>query len=406
MPEVNAKVDSLFGKLAFVASLSFLVSSTFSSALMEISFVVALVSWLLWKVQSRSPFPFEKKMFWALSAYVLLSVASFLWSEFPKQSFRGIFKILQHFGVFWIAAEVLATSGRQRIAFGVLALILIFLGIDGIWQYAFGKDFIRQFPLEPASSGPRVSASFKNYGLLSSFVMSFLPVIFARFDRGEKKGPKVLEVLAAGFGLLLLYWTRARAAWVAFLGGLVFFLWNLRRRLFVGLLVLAALVGLFVLPRSMVIHIDAEGKEQSVVERLYLWERAIYVIAAKPLTGTGINTYAVAHQKYDKRENWRVKNYYAHNGYLQMAAETGLPTLGFFLAFVFFYFRNALKLLQKLPEGLERRTLVGILTGIVSFLILALGDTKLHNPHAVLPFWFLVGWGIAYQKVASSSVAE
>jgi putative inorganic carbon (HCO3(-)) transporter len=406
MPEINLKSESFFSKLAFVASLVFLVSSTFSSALMEISFGVALVAWFLARAAERPAFPFEKKMFVALTGYVFLSVISVFWSEFPNQSLRGILKVLQHAAVFWITAETLATGNRCEIAYRVLALVFVFLGLNGIWQYVTGFDLVRHFALEQASSGPRVSASFKNYGLLSSFVISFWPLIFSRIERWEPKAERAADLLGAPLGLLLLFWTRARAAWIAFLGGLVFYWWVLKKRLRVVILAVVALAAILVLPRAMVIHRDAEGKEQSLVERFYLWERALQVIQAKPLTGTGINTYAVAHQKYDQRQSWRVRDYYAHNGYLQMAAETGLPSLGFFLAFVFFYFREAFRTFGRLPEGHDQRVLAGILTGIVNFLLLALADTKLHNPHAVLPFWFLLGWGIAYRKSVSKSVSD
>jgi len=168
-------------------------------------------------------------------------------------------------------------------------------------------------------------------------------------------------------------------------------------------LALVAIGSVFFLPRSMVIHLDSEGKEQSFVERVYLWDRALQVIRARPWTGTGINTYSVAHQKYDQRQNWRVRNYYSHNGYLQIAAETGLPSLACLLAFLFFYFRRAIQSLREGSEGGAGRTLIGILTGLVNFLMLALVDTVFHNPQAVMGFWFLAGWGVAYQNWALTS---
>jgi putative inorganic carbon (HCO3(-)) transporter len=387
-------------------TLGFLLATTFSSALMEISFGAAFVGWLLLRVKNPTAFPFERKLFIALLGYVLLSCISFSWSEFPKQSFRGILKVLQQVALFWVVADTLATAERQQTSFRFLTMIFLFVGINGIWQYLTGADFVRRFPVEAATAGPRISASFKNYGLLSSFVISFLPLIFGRLDRWASHGDKMTGILGTGLGLLLLYWTRARAAWVSFFGGLIFFLMILRKKVLVLVVGVAAVVGVVVLPQSMVIHLDAEGKEQSIVERFALWDRALQVIKARPLTGTGINTYAVAHQKYDTTQSWRVKNYYAHNGYLQMAAETGLPTLAFFLAFLVFYFLKAFRTFKSLPEGIERNTLAGILTGVVNFLILGLGDTKFHNPHAILAFWFLMGWGIAYQNQASKSAVQ
>jgi len=214
---------------------------------------------------------------------------------------------------------------------------------------------------------------------------------------------KLGKVVGSALGLLLLFWTRLRGAWVAFIGGVLFFLWTAKKRIYLAFVMLALGSLFFLLPRSMIIHLDYYGKEQSLIERLYLWDRAVQVIAARPLTGTGINTYAVAHQKYDQRQSWRVKNYYSHNGYLQIAAETGLPSLACFLAFLFFYFQNSLRLLKGLSGGEERVRLLGFLTGIVNFLILGIIDTIFHNPQAVMGFWFLVGWAVAYQRLLRAS---
>lgn len=394
---------SFFEKAAYVSVLIFLASLTFSTALMEITSVTMLVGWAILKIKKGWGARMDKKIFYFLLAFIVLSVISSFWSEFPKQSFRGILKVLRHFFLFWIVAETLTTPERHRTALKVLAASFLFLGLDGVWQYAFGKDLLRGIAYEPASSGPRISASFKNYGLLAAYLISFLPLLTAYFERGGGRKRNLAVAVVAFSALLLLFWTRLRGAWVAFVGGVLFYLWQVRKRFYVFLVMALIAVGVFFLPRSMVIHLDSEGKEQSLVERLYLWDRAFQVILAKPWTGTGINTYAVAHQKYDRRKSWRVQNYYAHNGYLQIAAETGLPTLFCFLAFLFFYFRKVFQVLKKVPEGLERRTLAAILTGMVNFLILAMIDTIFHNPASVHAFWFLAGWGLAYQNLLKNS---
>ncbi len=395
----------MIDRIVYLASLVFLASLTFSTALMEISFGVALAGWLLLKMKEKSPlsFPCERKMFFSLLVFVFLSVISFFWSEFPKQSFRGIFKILQQFFIFWITAETLIPQDRRETALRVLVFVFLFLGFDGMWQYVAGKDLLRQIPIEMASSGPRVSASFHNYGLLAAFIISFCPLLVSQLEGKAKKSTLFLTALAIVFGVLLLFWTRLRGGWIAFLAGLAFFLGFQRKRKFLlGILIAGTLVSLFFLPREMTIHLDGLGKEQSLVERLYLWDRAIDVIEARPWTGTGINTYKVAHEKYDQRASWRVKGYYAHNGYLQIAAETGLPSLAFFLAFLFFYFRNAFQFLARGSRKGEKGSLRGILAGVAGFLILGTIDTVFHNPQSVLGFWFLAGWGIACQNALFS----
>lgn len=384
----------------YVWFLVLLASLTFSPALMEISTCAMLGGWFLLRFKKEPLLLIDRKIILFLCAFVFLSVISFFWSDFPRQSFRGIFKVLQQFFIFLVAAEILNSNARHQKVLQVLIFCFLYLALDGIWQYIFGHDLVRRISFEPASSGPRISASFRNYGLLASFLITFLPLVTTQLRK--KKGLKetICPAIAVVFGVLLLFWTRLRGAWIAFLAGLLFYVWNSKKRIYVLLLGIAVTIGLFLLPRSMMIHLDAEGKEQSLIERFYLWDRAVQVIEARPWTGTGINTYSVAHQQFDHRKNWRVKNYYSHNGYLQLAAETGLPSLGCFLAFIFFYFLKSSQVVKLTKTEEERQTLLSFLVGMVNFLVLALIDTIFHNPQAVMGFWLLAGWGIAYQNLA------
>ncbi len=398
LSKTNPQLISRVEQWLYVWTLVLLASLCFSTALMEISCVAILAGWVFLRVSGVKPPELDRKMLFTLLAYVFLSSISFFWSEFPKQSYRGVLKVLKGLLVFLAVTEALSAREKHQRATQILIFSFIFLGINGVWQYASGFDLTRRIPYEAASSGPRISASFRNYGLLACYLVSFLPLLPPAL--GKKAKPRQLWItsLAFTFGLLLLFWTRLRGAWIAFVAGAGFWIWNSKRRkIFLALVGLIVLTGVLVLPHSKIIHLDAEGKEQSLVERYYLWDRAVQVIKARPLTGTGINTYAVAHQKFDRHQNWRVKNYYAHNGYLQMAAETGLPSLGFFLAFLFFYFTGAFKTLRNSGEGPTKRTILGFLTGLINFLVLSVIDTPLHNPPSVMAFWFLAGWGMAFQ---------
>lgn len=390
----------LAGRWTYLWTLILLASLCFSPALMEISCAALFVGFIFLRIQ-KYPLPkIDKSILIPLSVYIALSVVSFFWSEFPKQSFRGVLKVLKGFLAFWMTLEVLNTRDKHQTAMKVLTLSLIFLGINGMWQYVFGFDLTRRIPHEAASSGPRISASFRNYGLLAAYMITFLPLVASQILKAGPKGKLFLSSLASVFGLLLLFWTRLRGAWIAFLMGAGFCIANAKnRKIYAAILAVLIVVGFLALPKSKLIHLDAEGKEQSLIERVFLWDRAVSVIRARPWTGTGINTYAVAHQQYDQTKSWRVQNYYAHNGFLQIAAETGLPSLGFLLVFLCLYFRKGLRALSQTEEE-DRKTVIAFLAGVLNFLVLTLIDTIFHNPPSIMAFWYLTGWGVAFQNLA------
>ncbi len=397
-----------FRALAFYSLCAFWAALTFSNALTEITFVVSLVFWICYQLQRPSLIlgPLPKSVWIPLAGFIILCLFSLLWSEYPKQSVRGIFKWLQQIMVFFMVIDIFrdekSLSRFEVVFFGVLVLAVA----NGFYQYFIGKDFLRGFERHASNAGFRISGSFKTYGQLGAYLISTLPFLAALWRVPAQSKNVWWRSLLLGIlliaGLVVLFWTRSRGAFVAFGTGVIFFLFLKRKFIYLFLLMLAIGGAFFVLPKGMIIHMDIHGKEQSLVERYYLWDRAIQVIRAKPWGGTGINTYSAAHNKYDRTQNWRVRTYYAHNGYLQLAAETGLPSLFLFLFFLFQYFYQSLKKLKGIESRDIRAASAGLLVGVFNFLVLCLVDTDLHNPQPVMIFWFLLGIAWSYQTVSDA----
>jgi O-antigen ligase len=411
------------GSICLCALLVLWCAIAFSLALAEIATVFALIFWILYRYQERILKPqIEPTIYVPLLGYILLCVLSLFWTEVPKESYRGIVKVLKYALIFWMCAEVFQ-GRRERDRFeNVFCLFFAVLVLDGFIQYFTGKDLLRGVALQDASAGARVSASFKSFGLLASYLISTIPYLICLGSKyrglaacrdsgtsqagssgsfwGKITNPRFMSWLAAIAsigGLVLLIWTRSRGAFLSFLVGGV--LWMVFTKRFKWLMVAGLIAGgaFLLVPKSMIIHQNAEGQEQSIVERYYLWDRALNVIKAKPLTGTGINTYTAAHAKYDKTRNWRVRDYYAHNGYLQAAAETGIPSILFLLAFFGINFYRSLRhKTGGVAAGADNLLRQGLLIGLANFLVLTCVDTVFHNPQAVTVFWFLLGLQYAY----------
>lgn len=391
------KIDySLFSAFAAVA---LLLSLTFSMALAEISFFVLFIFWFLARVaQKPQTFSNPKAVWGSLILFVALVVFTAFFSEYPKDSKKGILKIYEQVSIFTMIYDCMRKE-RNRSLFEKFILAIVWLvTVNGLCQYTFGRDFLRWKTPEMSGAGLRVSASFTSYGMLGAFLITVTPYVLTltgHFKNIKKDTPRFIltAVVTAGL-LILLFLTRSRGAILAFALAILVILILRKKFLWLFLLMLAGGGFAASLPRNMIIHLDADLKEQSIVERFCLWDRAVQVIQAKPLTGTGINTYTNAHAKYDKRQNWRVKNYYAHNGYLQLAAETGIPCILSFLAFLGIYFMVSLKRLKEMTADISLRW--GLLTGLLAYLLFCAVDTALQSPQPVMIFWFMLGLQLAY----------
>lgn len=374
--------------------LTLLVSFSFSTALIEIATVAALVFFAGYFFSfKKNPFSFMPGLpLIALLFYVSIVLLSLVWTEYPKESFRGVFKVLQQVSIFFLAAQLPRTVTSGGLFEKVFLTLFAAIVANGLLQYAFGVDLIRGYHSIDASAGPRITSSFKSYGLFAAFLVLVTPLSMAYAAAAPRLSRlQILLIVLALEGLICLYLTRSRGAWLGFFAGFFLTLIFFRQWRFAGILTIMAIVGLLMLPRNVLIHLDIERKEQSIVERFDLWQRALDVIRVKPLTGTGINTYTKSHVKYDKSESWRVRDYYAHNGYLQMAAEIGIPGSMSFIFFIFTFLFTAYKRSNVLMDVREKLLRGGLLAGTTGFCFFALWDTLLHNPQSVLAFWFFAG---------------
>jgi O-antigen ligase len=456
-------------KWAVVSLMVLWVSTTFSIALMEIAFICALVFWLGWCIQSRSV---EKKADksrtdWALwvplALFFITVLISFFFSEYPKQSFRGLLKIAKPLLVFLMASDLFRDTRSQKKFDGIFLATFLLVVIDCSFQYAFGKDILRGFVAEQSGAGLRLVGPFGNFAKMATYLVLVIPVFGMRFWSGwtrpehRKKSFYSFAMTLAGFALL--YLTRCRGPVIALVLSLVILFAFKRWFRTLGMLTIFCLVLLAVVPRGAIIHRDLWGKDQSLEERHYLWRRAIDVITAKPFSGTGINTYDKSHAKYDtlrqkkrlaiaeppvttqlnpdgsltfisRTGTWRsdreqksivingksyhlaqdpsgeyyvwndlvAYGYYAHNGYLQLTAEIGIPGLCFFLLFLFMLFRRSLQSIHQMRGSPEEYAQLGILTGLLAFLIYAAFDNNLQSPPSLMFFWFSTGILVAHQN--------
>ncbi len=130
----------------------------------------------------------------------------------------------------------------------------------------------------------------------------------------------------------------------------------------------------------------------SNLERANLWGEAFRIIKDYPLTGCGLNNYSIVARNYKSFEGGVI---YPHNSFLQKTAEIGILGLLAFLFVLFRFFKIGIMHLNK-----KRNYLVlGLLGGILAFLVHAFFDTHLYSLQLVVLFWFMLGLTIAVIKL-------
>ena len=164
-----------------------------------------------------------------------------------------------------------------------------------------------------------------------------------------------------------------------------------RAKILTCLLLIICLLGIsFILPNSI------KERAASIVKveatwRLYVWQGAIKMIQDRPIFGHGVGSFMDIYGRYQGMGTGA----YAHNCFLQMAAEIGIVGLVCFIWILVRFFRLGFRTLKERKDSL----LLGLLAGIFAFLVHSFFDTNLYSLQLAVLFWFMLGLAVSIQRI-------
>ncbi|MCA9406947.1 MAG: O-antigen ligase family protein, partial [Candidatus Omnitrophica bacterium] len=164
----------------------------------------------------------------------------------------------------------------------------------------------------------------------------------------------------------------------------------LKKRAIIGVLLLLGFCGILVMNRSN--QIFSKDRVTSLGWRAVIWQNSLVMIKERPFFGYVINTYMKLLPYYQEGKSKQNPSY-AHNCFLQLAAETGLLGLSAFLGMMITMFRGTITgimMLQKTNDEVAK-LMLGLLSGCLAFLIQSFFDTNLYSLKLSVYFWLIVG---------------
>jgi O-antigen ligase len=202
-----------------------------------------------------------------------------------------------------------------------------------------------------------------------------------------------------------LYLSFSRGAWlgaVAAIGAMIAFA---PRRLWIGIglmaIALALLIGLSnagLLPAAINERLADAGElfqfrdvrgaaindaNYALIERLARWQAALNMLTDQPWTGVGFGNYQAMYEQY-RLINWPTPLGHAHNIYLNVAAETGLPGLAAYVFLWVVIFGLTIQTIRQ-TNGLQRALAVGLLGAWVYLSVHNLVDNLyVNNTHLLI----------------------
>lgn len=372
----------------------------FSTALIEIAASFIIVAWIIKKVVRWQPVTTYLNL--PIFAYILAVFLSVIFSSNFVLSLKNFgSKTMEYVILFFIAAEFMSD---RRILKNVIIVMLVsaaMIGADCIFQYIFRFDFLRLKPLEAT----RVTASFKMPGDLAGYLGPMFCLSLSLSFLKLKKGMKFFLRIESIIFLVLLFISLARGAWFGLVAA-VFFLgmWGNRKVFYLAIVFLVILaVGVFCLmgtPGEILERIASIFSDTSNLDRKTIWQASLRMIKDRPLFGHGLSSFMGVFPRYGQDYQYLKEGIipYAHNCYLQIAAETGLIGFLSFLWLIGAFFFRSIRSLKKMAKSFNHAVLAGICAGIIATLVHSAVDTNLYSLQLSVLFWFMLGMNAALQR--------
>ncbi len=427
MPHTNAiqKIDTTIR--FFLYLLIFWLP--YSKAVVESSVITAFILWIVKRIiigcicdASNPTARFDVKHFLfsfkpppsflngPIGIFVGFALVSTITGISPRESIYGLVnKTLEWFVIYFLMIEVF--TEKKYVYRGIYVFLFTSLAtiLDSLSQFYWThKDIFLGYVI----SDNRATAGFNHANNLAGYLTFVVPLTLSLFwGKNKKEWKRILGVLGTLVSLWSLFVTFSRGAWLATILGMLFFFTLIGRihRHFIGLGVILLVIWLgisFTIPRKE-IRLDNLNILKTVDYRKNLWHDSWRMILNRPAFGYGPNTFMSTFVDFGRsiRGPNSYSPTYAHNCFLQLAAELGLVGLASFLGILGQLFSKVMEQLKISPEifpesdpGLQFLS-AGLLSGTLAFLLHSCVDTNLFSLQLSALFWYMVGLQVAIYQV-------
>lgn len=291
-----------------------------------------------------------------------------------------------------------------------------------VWAYISGLAIVvvytlvhhAQYGFEHDPAHWVMTPFFKDHTSYGAILAFFLPfslsaVTFPTYSRSGRAVAFLFFVLLA-VGLIFSY---TRAAWLSLIGAFgVFLVMRFRVPYWVIAVLAIGAGGVYVVEKEQITIAMERNRDESSddlgqhvksisnissdasnLERINRWNSALRMFKEQPVFGWGPGTYMFQYAPFQAAEDRTIisTNFgaggNAHSEYLGPLAEQGLPGMLLMVLLVGLSLHKAIALYARIPAGADRRLLVAMVLGLVTYYLHGALNNFLDLDKASVPFW-------------------
>lgn len=329
---------------------------------------------------------------------LLLCFLSSIFSLHRYTSIWSLILLLNYLTIYYLVIHTIRTRAQFRQLIYIIIGVATFLSIFGLFKWIGANPFLWWEYPDLKYSADFLSATYGNHNHLAGYMEMAIPLLLGLFLMGFRGGKLLLLIFLTFLTLTALILSLSRGGWIGLLIGLVFMALALvTDRHFRNKRLIAALTGGFVALTFIVLAstpvverirtLEQKKEIPNLSARVTVWKGVVEMIQDHPLFGTGPGTFATVFTQYQP-PGFACRYFMAHNDYLHITSETGLPFIAIVVWMIIALYRKGFKNLKN-PSRLVRGITVGAMSGITAILVHSISDFNLHIPANALLFTVL-----------------
>ncbi|MDD5083861.1 MAG: O-antigen ligase family protein [Candidatus Moranbacteria bacterium] len=404
-------ISLLYLLLPFQIALS--PSASFDVASVRIIIPLIVITWLIKSLITKKLWVSSRIQTPLLLSFLFLSTLSLISAQEISWGLRKLLFLLSFFPLYFVLTAILDTHEKVRSLMKYVVLGSFALAITGIvqflLQFLFPLGVLFRFwtsHLLPLFLGDAFAQSVANYPsifvdigghtlmravaifpdphMLSFYLGMTAPLAIGLALTHSHKKYFFFFIAAALLVADLL--TFSRGGYLGIIGGLLFLFilqfrtWAPRTKKTTLALLIASAFVIFSSPIGTRLISSFNTKEGSNQGRIEMWRAATDIIKEYPFFGVGTGNYSLAVKPSASYRD----PIYAHNLFLDIAAETGIANALIFLSLIL------VSLFSLYKNSLTQRFYLWPALSIIIFTVHSLVETPLYSVHILPLFIFLI----------------
>lgn len=386
--------------------------------LSDLPFLVLMIHWFFELTFKKQKIFFPKSNWMAL-AFILWSGVSLINATVLSSGLFDLFRMLKFYILYLYVANNVWSKEAVKTLIMFLLIGMIFQGLICLYQFIlqdtssiFGNIFGQQvvskeleafYKVSEESGLRRAGGTVGHINGQAQYFEFLLPVAFLLWLTATRFLSYFFYFTTLFLGLLGLIVTFSRGGTLGITVGMlaVLLLSTIFKLISYKKFLTFLLIGLGILIAiSPLVYKFMTIRPYAAKTRFHLTEVGLEMLKAHPVLGVGLNNHMVQKLEYDPRSYPFPLP--AHNHYLIIASEVGIPGLVFFLGFMFLSFKLALSA-ARVDDLYLASVAVGILGALIAISVHILVDYV--STHTIMTLlWLYAGLAAALSrwKVKSS----